>query len=404
MRSLLLFCFFVFLHPDFCLSINITLSLDGEREGPSEDLNPFQVMDDAIGSDLELSTHIPVVKNTIVQSGGSAKLTRAFQALAEGRCSPDRRNACLIAPDGLSTIGLVNYTFEHEAPNLKGGSFQSLLSCRCLTKACNYSIAAVPVVVKDESEDREFRTCLYPRKRGKDQSIVRCITVLLNITKIRRDQMGSLDFPLLNAPKKFNFSLENNEVSWMANGSRGVGYAISSDEYLSLDMIDVRDINTHEPASRSDLFDPDDDIFDFVRSATLEDDPCNDTIRYAHAGGAWRGGQQDSSSIGLEDSDFSGSFPEILRDTDIAFVVAASLVALVTAARLLYDHHDEEVNYLKSIYVLLIALSIYALEALALFISFSMTRNSVKWDGVFTHLDATLAVHRPLACNSCFTL
>lgn len=147
---------------------------EGDLEGASGGLNDLEMVNDAVHAALYAANELPVNPLDVMQSGDGDKLSLSFRTLVSTRCKPKKGMACIVSPDGPSSVGLVRYTFDSPRTELKGGSFQTLLPCQCISKACNVSIAAIPVVVEDEDANESFRTCLYMRQKKRERQIARC--------------------------------------------------------------------------------------------------------------------------------------------------------------------------------------------------------------------------------------
>lgn len=369
----------------------IDISEEGELNGAADNLTDLQVLEDRIGSEMELSAHLPVQKFQVIHASASGKLSRAFRNYIVNHRKLSARTKYVIAPSGWSTVGLVEYMFDNPESNTRGSSYQTLLLCRCLTKACNFSISAVPVaIVSDNKPNVEVgRSCLYLMHRS-SKRISRCVNALLNFTSVE-DAEAPLDAPLLSGrAKSFRFAVDNPLVKWKAQGVRGAGYTTSLNNFTSLLRYNLKSINITRLLTAEDLL-PASGAYQFVRSTEkLNTGPCSETITFASEGGAWNGGQSDPVAVGLIDELFTKLKPEIFRVPEIMLIVAATVIAQGAIMKILYSQGFTK----RTWYVLVTTFCIYVVESVVVYITYAKTVVAFRWRGHFLSLEGILAVHR----------
>lgn len=382
---------------------DIALSDQGDNEGASAEVSDLQLLEDRLGSEMEFSAHLPVKKYQVLHASDSGKLSRAFRNVASKRKCANSfdggRGAklCAVTPDGYSSVGFVKFDFHNPMGNLKGESYQTQISCRCLTKACNVSIAAMPAEIVDPNKPNEepLHRCLYIRRKGTDR-LARCITALLNFTRVPRYELPDV-FPLMNASKAFTFVVNTSQIYWKAEGTRGATYTVSKDYWDDLEFAPFQNrtmIDTSIGPSNKDMVISWED-YELVRSDEPEEnDPCVMTRKFASLAGAWNGGQIDPHAIGLKHEDLSVEKPEILRKTELYFIFAASLLAHGTTFKILHNHHDRNQSLRADVYILLVSLAVFFVEGIVLYVMYGQTLTAYMWQGEFYALDGALAVHK----------
>ena len=391
---------------NFCLLLLCFLSIilggsglkrigGGDGGGAADELDNFQVVDDAFHSIA--GGILPASENEVIHSGDGQKLSRAFRAVASDRSNHDAGSYYhAVSPSGLSTIGFVHYTFESSRTKYKGESFQSLLSCRCVSPACNYSIAAIPVIVSRPGMSNR-RSCIYMRQK-KQRKLVRCLAPLLNISRVSRSVDVKQLSPILRLAEVWNYAVGNDLGVWNARGIRNTSLEISENDFEKLPFADIEDINISAKPVRSDIEDINYSNIELVAENgpryNSTNDPCVETMGFALAAGAWKGGELDRNSIASANEGFVEEPPDLLRDIELSFVIAATLIGLAAAAKLLYARSHQEQTGGESLYALFIAFCIYLLESLILYTTYALTYASYKWRGVFSHVDAVLAAFR----------
>ena len=367
----------------------------GHGGGAADKLEDLQVIDDAFHSIL--GGVLPVSKNQVIHSGDGQKLSRAFRAIANSRCKPDKNGSCAVSPSGLSTSGFVHYTFDSPQANIKGESFQSLLSCRCASSACNSSIAAIPVVVKGDLGKSNRRSCMY-MKQEKQNKLVRCLAPLLNITKVSASSDIDQVSPLLHLKEVWTYAVGNALGNWKARGIRNTSLLISEEEFRSLPPVNVSATEIHAKPAPSDVDDIGYHNIELVRDAESllnpENDPCSKTMDFAMRVAAWKGGEHDRDSIGRNAEDFAEQPPQVLKSIELAFISAATLIGIGSAAKILLDRSQREQTGSESIFGFFIAVCVYLVEALILYATYALTYKAFEWRGAFSHVDAVLVAFR----------
>ena len=371
------------------------LYITGDDEGAEDVLNPLQYVDDGIHSIV--GGDLPVLQNQVMHNGDGEKLSRSFRLWAHKRCKPDKNHLCAVSPEGLSTVGLVHYTFNSSRTQRKGEALQSLLACRCLSSACNYSIAAVPVVIQSNGNSKR-RSCLYMRLKKGKRSVLRCLAPLLNVTKRPRSPNIDKELPILALRDAWDFAINHSLSSWKAHGVRDVSLRMSEEEFRSFPSENIRAINVTVKPECSDVDDINPSDIELVADqsslSSPEKDPCSERMKFAMEGAAWKGGEHDRTNIGENDADYPEQQPEVLSDIELAFVAAATVIGLATAAKLLYSKSQRDQTGAESVCVLFMALFVYLLEALLLYTSYAVAYKSFTWRGAFSNVDAALAAHR----------
>lgn len=218
---------------------------------------------------------------------------------------------------------------------------------------------------------------------------------LLNITEISTKELGK--FALQEVDKSFNFSVRNDAIFWYASGSRGVLRTISSAKYSLLPKFNISSIDTDRIPEESDLLGFAYGHYEIVRRETPENDsndPCGEAMTRALKAASWRAGEQDKISTGLSDSDFLDRPPPLLRNIELSFVIAATILALCTAGKLLYIRAKMKQTLYNSLYVLLVAMGYYVIEALVLYNTYKVALDSFTSSGLFAHLDGSMSAYK----------
>ena len=241
------------------------------------------------------------------------------------------------------------------------------------------------------------RSCIYMRQK-KQKKLVRCLAPLLNITEIPRSANAAQVSPILGLAGVWNHAVRNGLKVWNARGIRNASLEISENDFEKLPFADIRGINVSAKPVQSDIEDIHYSNIELVAENgpqyNPKNDPCAETMGFALAAGAWRGGELDLNSIGALRENFVEEPPDLLRDIEVTLVIAATLIVLGAATRVLHSRSREEQTGGESLYALFAAICIYFLESVILYATHALTHASYKWREVFSHVDAALAAFR----------